>query len=168
MNSFSKQAISILYVIDGLEFGGGERVFLQIMKGLSAKYSIFAAGSPYGRYAAEAKGIEIQFCPINLERRNILKAVYKIKRFIEKNNIEIIHSQGARADFISRIAGKLASVRVNICTIAMPVEGFDEMVMDDATLCDSCQQEIAAGEKVQYHLRMGKVYCTACQRKWHE
>lgn len=50
----------------------------------------------------------------------------------------------------------------------VPVEGFDEMVLDDATLCDACQQEIAAGEKVQYHVRMGKVYCAACQQKWRE
>lgn len=50
----------------------------------------------------------------------------------------------------------------------LPVEGFDEMVLDDATLCDACQQEIAACEKVQYHLRMGKVYCSACQQKWNE
>ncbi len=46
----------------------------------------------------------------------------------------------------------------------MPVEGFDEMVMDDATLCDSCQQEISVGERVQYHVRLGKVYCKACRQ----
>jgi len=46
----------------------------------------------------------------------------------------------------------------------LPVEGFDEMIMDDATLCDSCQQEISVGEHVQYHVRMGKVYCKACRQ----
>ncbi len=46
----------------------------------------------------------------------------------------------------------------------MPVEGFDEMIMDDATLCDSCQQEISVGERVQYHVRLGKVYCKTCQQ----
>jgi NAD(P)H-flavin reductase/truncated hemoglobin YjbI len=46
----------------------------------------------------------------------------------------------------------------------VPVEGFDEMIMDDATLCDSCQQEIQAGERVQYHVRLGKVYCKSCRQ----
>ncbi len=46
----------------------------------------------------------------------------------------------------------------------LPVEGFDEMTMDDATLCDSCQQEIQVGERVQYHVRLGKVYCKACRQ----
>ena len=47
----------------------------------------------------------------------------------------------------------------------VPVEGFDEMIMDDATLCDSCQQEIHIGEKVQYHVRLGKVYCGHCSQR---
>jgi hypothetical protein len=36
----SDKTISILFVIDGLEFGGGERVFLQLASGLS----LFAVG----------------------------------------------------------------------------------------------------------------------------
>jgi len=46
----------------------------------------------------------------------------------------------------------------------VPVEGFDEMMLDDATLCDSCQQEIPSGVQVQYHVRLGKVYCTSCRQ----
>ena len=46
----------------------------------------------------------------------------------------------------------------------VPVEGFDVMTLDDATLCDSCQQEIPAGAQVKYHVRMGKVYCASCQQ----
>lgn len=47
----------------------------------------------------------------------------------------------------------------------VPVEGFETMVIDDATLCDSCQEEIPAESKVQYHVRMGKVYCASCQQE---
>ncbi len=46
----------------------------------------------------------------------------------------------------------------------IPVEGFGQIMLDDATLCDSCQQEIPAGVQVQYHLRLGKVYCATCQQ----
>lgn len=50
----------------------------------------------------------------------------------------------------------------------VPVEGFDVMMLDDATLCDSCQQEIPAGVEIQYHLRMGKVYCADCRQNSSE
>jgi ferredoxin/truncated hemoglobin YjbI len=46
----------------------------------------------------------------------------------------------------------------------MPVEGFDEITLDSATLCDSCQQEISIGTLVQYHVRLGKVYCEPCRQ----
>jgi NAD(P)H-flavin reductase/ferredoxin/truncated hemoglobin YjbI len=44
----------------------------------------------------------------------------------------------------------------------MPLEGFDELVLDVGTLCDACQREVAAGEKVIYHVRLGKIYCSDC------
>lgn len=50
----------------------------------------------------------------------------------------------------------------------VPVEGFDEITLDDATLCDSCGQEISVGSRVQYHVRLGKVYCEMCQQDCHE
>ena len=46
--------------------------------------------------------------------------------------------------------------------IELPLEGFDELVMDVGTLCDSCGREVSAGEKVIYHVRIGKIYCSDC------
>ncbi len=46
--------------------------------------------------------------------------------------------------------------------IEIPFEGFDELVMDVGTLCDSCSREVSAGEKVIYHVRLGKIYCSDC------
>ena len=46
--------------------------------------------------------------------------------------------------------------------IERPFEGFDEITMDVGTLCDSCAREVAAGEKVIYHVRIGKIYCSDC------
>ena len=44
----------------------------------------------------------------------------------------------------------------------IPMDGFEELVMDSATLCDNCQSEINVGETVRYHVRIGKVYCPKC------
>lgn len=43
--------MKILFVIDNLEFGGGERGFLQIIKGLyKGKYTIHVASNPGGEF----------------------------------------------------------------------------------------------------------------------
>ncbi len=48
--------------------------------------------------------------------------------------------------------------------LEMPLEGFNELVMDVGTLCDVCQREVAPGEKVIYHVRLGKIYCSDCSQ----
>lgn len=51
--------------------------------------------------------------------------------------------------------------------IEKPFEGFDEITMDVGTLCDSCAHEVQPGEKVIYHVRIGKIYCTDCSTQHH-
>lgn len=41
-------------------------------------------------------------------------------------------------------------------------EGFGEMALEVGALCDACYREVAIGEKVIYHLRTGKIYCSEC------
>lgn len=44
----------------------------------------------------------------------------------------------------------------------MPLDGFEEMVIDASTLCDSCSGEISIGDIVRYHIRLGTTYCSKC------
>lgn len=46
--------------------------------------------------------------------------------------------------------------------VETPVENMREDVFDIATVCDGCEGEIAAGEKVLCHPRLGKVYGKCC------
>lgn len=124
MNNTEKK-ISILFVIDGLEFGGGERVFLQLAAGLRDGYQLFVAAMPGGSFENELKRLKIQFLPIDISRRISLKPILQIKNIIRNKKIDLVHSQGARADFFARVAGRIARVPHIFCTIAMPVEGFD-------------------------------------------
>lgn len=41
-------------------------------------------------------------------------------------------------------------------------EGFESLVMEFSTLCDSCESEIDVGDTVRYHTRLGIVYCKHC------
>ncbi|HEY6093725.1 MAG TPA: FAD-binding oxidoreductase [Gallionellaceae bacterium] len=51
--------------------------------------------------------------------------------------------------------------------IELPLDGFDELVMDVGSLCDSCEREVPVGEKVLYHVRLGKIYCADCSEQHH-
>ena len=49
--------------------------------------------------------------------------------------------------------------------VEFPLDGYETMVIDVGTLCDSCQQPIEAGETVRYHLRLGHTYCSRCMNQ---
>ena len=117
---------AILFVIDGLTFGGGERVFLQIINGLSEeKYEIFLASQPSEQFYKVIHNIQVQFLTLNFSKRINFPLIIRLAKIIKKNKIEIVHGQGARAEFYARVANKLAGHSKYISTTAMPVEGFD-------------------------------------------
>jgi ferredoxin-NADP reductase/ferredoxin/truncated hemoglobin YjbI len=51
--------------------------------------------------------------------------------------------------------------------VEVPFEGFGEITMDVGTLCDACEREVSKGEKVIYHVRLGKIYCSDCSEQHH-
>jgi len=129
--------ISILFVIDGLEFGGGERTFLQLIEGLSSKqYDIHIATSPRGIFTDVLIKKEAKPIPINLMKRFSFSTLRRLIKIIKENKINIIHSQGARADFYSRMATRLLKSKVGVVsTIAMPVEGYDVGLLRKRIYC---------------------------------
>ena len=115
----------LLYVIDNLEFGGGERVFLQLAAGLKDRFQIFVAASRGGEFQRRIRDLEIHFFPIDMSKRFSLRPIIKIIDIIRSKKIDLLHSQGARADFFARIAGKASGIHHIVGTVAMPVEGFE-------------------------------------------
>jgi glycosyltransferase involved in cell wall biosynthesis len=118
----------ILLVIDGHEFGGGERVFLQIARELKEKFCISVAGKGGSDFESEIRGLGLEFFEVEVKKRLGITPICKLKEIIESEHVDIIHSQGARVDFFSRAAGMLSKVGRRpyiISTIAMPVEGFN-------------------------------------------
>lgn len=47
----------------------------------------------------------------------------------------------------------------------IPLDGYEELVLDFGTLCDHCQSEVNIGDTVRYHTRIGKIYCSQCMEK---
>jgi glycosyltransferase involved in cell wall biosynthesis len=117
----------ILFVIDGLEFGGGERTFLQLIQGLPGElYDIHVATSPEGEFFKVLTGMGIDIVPLNLQDRGNINNINKLSGIIKEKKIDIVHSQGARADFFARLAVRGRKPKVKIVnTVAMPVIGYD-------------------------------------------
>jgi glycosyltransferase involved in cell wall biosynthesis len=123
--SHSDKQTSVLFVIDGAEFGGGERVFLQLASGLKDRYRLFVATSTNGLFAWELHRLGIEVFSVDMSRQFTLKPIRQIRSIIRNNEIDFLHSQGARADFFARFAGRIANAPHILCTVAMPVEGFE-------------------------------------------
>jgi ferredoxin/truncated hemoglobin YjbI len=68
-------------------------------------------------------------------------------------------------EFYRRDIVKAAPVAKMMGDIELPLDGFEELTMDVGTLCDSCEREVEPGEKVIYHVRIGKVYCSDCSAR---
>ncbi len=115
--------IHILLIIDGLEFGGGERVFLQLAKGLQSVFDISVAATPGGLFEEEINKAGIRFFAADMTGRFSIISFFHIKKLLRKYNISLIHSQGARADFLARM---VCGIKIpHVCTLTTPVEGFD-------------------------------------------
>ena len=121
----SDKKISLLYVIDGLEFGGGERVFLQLASNLSQRYRVVVASKSNGPFASELNRVGIELFSVNMSKQLTFKPIRQLRKIILQNDINIVHSQGARADFFARLAGRGINAAFIISTVAMPVEGFE-------------------------------------------
>jgi len=122
-----KQPVSILFVIDGLEFGGGERTFLQLIRGLSCvEYDIHVATSSEGEFFKLLNGMGIDVVPLDLKNRINFKNIKRLYEIIREKKVDIVHSQGGRADFYARMAARMINSEVKIVnTVAMPVKGYD-------------------------------------------
>jgi len=119
-------SVNLLYLIQNDEFGGGERGFSQLIRGLDRRiFKVFVATTMIGKFYKEI--IEAGATVINIPfgRLHIFRALFRLLRLINDENIQVIHSQGARADFFARVAGRLGKVPATVSTVQMPVEGFN-------------------------------------------
>lgn len=115
----------VLYVIDNLEFGGGERGFAQLAGALRDRYEILFACSPGGLLGTRLEQLGIPIRSLDFRRQLSLARILRLAAIIRQERVRLVHSMGARADFAARIAGRLAGSPVIVSTTAMFVEGYE-------------------------------------------
>lgn len=116
----------ILYVIDNLEYGGGERGFAQVIGRLDQNtYDIWVAAMSGGHFENELRQLDIIIKSVDFTRQFSLKTIFQLVSIMKGGHIQLVHSQGVRADFFARLAAKIAKVPYLVSTVQMPVEGYD-------------------------------------------
>jgi len=114
----------LLFVIENSAYGGGEKVFSTLIRGLPAgDFEIFCAALPRGRFYEENKA-RCLFLPLDLTSRVSPRAIGRLAALMREYKIDLAHSQGSRADFYCALAAARAGVPA-VATVAMPVDGFD-------------------------------------------
>ena len=121
--------------------GGGPRVFLQIMEGISKnEFNIFSC-CPFNQSQEERlKVIGVRSINADLDNNPFI-SILKLSKIIRSKSIHLVHSQGPRADFYARIASRIANVPV-INTVAVVVDNYDVMFLKKILyiLCDRLTQ----------------------------
>jgi len=116
--------IKILYVIENIFFGGGERAFAQIIARLNRQnYQIYVASLPGGLFEEKIRD-HAKIFPFDLRNKFNFANISDLVRIIKENNIDIIHCQGGRGGFFARLAAHKTNVPL-VNTVAMLVEGFN-------------------------------------------
>jgi len=116
----------ILFVIDGMEFGGGERGFAQIINGLpESRYETFLASGSQETFHHAVSNSPVQRHPVDFSNRCNPAILLKLIKIIKDNQIAIVHGQGARAEFFARLASGFSRKTMYVSTVQMPVEGYD-------------------------------------------
>ncbi|TDL32601.1 glycosyltransferase [Jeotgalibacillus sp. S-D1] len=102
--------MKILHVISGGETGGSKNHVLSLFKGKTTndmKLLVFQKGKLYEE--AVSRGINVTL--MEQKNRYDVFLLKKLRAFIEKNNIQIVHSHGARANLFVRLIHKNISAK---------------------------------------------------------
>ena len=118
--------VRTLYAIDNLQFGGGERVFSQIINGLNPdRYKPFIVSGSNEQFLNAIQNSGVKHVALDFSKQFNPLLFFKIADIIRQHQIQIVHGQGSRAEFYARYAKGIAGNCKYVSTIAMPVEGFD-------------------------------------------
>ncbi len=120
--------INILFVMTGKPhiFGGGKRVFMQIMKGLSKRtFNVLSCCSLSIQQEKELHAEGVRIIKTHLSGYNPIVSILRLSNIMRNEDIHIVHSQGGRADFYSRVAAFIARVPIVVSSTAVLVDRYD-------------------------------------------
>lgn len=132
-----KAKILFLMAGDPSIFGGGKRGFLQLMANLNKDaFQFYSCCALNKEQENLLKGLNGNIVNVDLQHEMVWIAMAKLISFLRKEKIDIIHSQGVRADVFARVASKLSGNKIEVInTVQMLVEGYDVNIIRKKMYC---------------------------------
>ncbi|MBI3784919.1 MAG: glycosyltransferase [Deltaproteobacteria bacterium] len=133
-----------------LDVWGAQRQLVELAKGLDPNRYDVRVGTlvPNGPLATELAAARIPVVELERTWRWDLSPLFRLRRYLKSERIDIVHSFLFLPNFYARFAGRLAGTAAVISSLrAVGIEGWPRFVGDVATcvLCDAMIANSAAG-----------------------
>ncbi|TYB32046.1 MAG: glycosyltransferase family 4 protein [Candidatus Mcinerneyibacterium aminivorans] len=115
--------MNILYIITKLELGGAQKVCLDLARHFNKKNNVYLISSLEGQLNKEAEKllgenfIKNPYLVRKISPLKDLKAFNFIRKFIENNDIDLVHTHSSKAGVLGRVAAHLNNIDKVIHTI---------------------------------------------------
>ncbi|TEB17715.1 D-inositol 3-phosphate glycosyltransferase [Pelotomaculum sp. FP] len=110
--------IKVVHIIGGGEFGGAERHIINLAGALNPQMVEVTVcclfSDPFVGIAAQAG---INAFDVTMRNRTDLSVVGKLASIIRKNNFDIVHTHGVRANLLGRLAARQANRKPVVTTV---------------------------------------------------
>lgn len=110
----------VLHLIDSSEVAGGERYLLDLIRRSDPAFEHIVVLSYEGPFSGQLRDQQIRYVFVSMKSRFSIKSICKIRDFILKEKIDIVHTHGYRCNLYGRLAclstgiSNLATVHVSL------------------------------------------------------
>jgi glycosyltransferase involved in cell wall biosynthesis len=120
---------NILHIIESLEFGGAEKVVLQLANGMSKKANVSICVTKREGDLLSDVNDDVVVHALNSREGNDYSVISKIARIIKDNNIDVVHGHNWSVFIEAALASKYAGVDRFVHTIHGPYMSYDETIL---------------------------------------
>lgn len=129
MKSLKGIGIVLLNNFAGPGMGGGEVHLLNVASACrDAGMDVHVICQPGGELESAARALGVTVAPYRLGRRNMLRTVSRMRKYIRRNGIRIVHSGGVLANVVARLAAR----GLPVCVVTTVQVESDAAVFDGA------------------------------------
>jgi glycosyltransferase involved in cell wall biosynthesis len=113
MKSLKGSGIVFVNNFSGPGMGGGEVHMLNIARACrDTGMHVHVVCEPGGDLEAAARALGVTVAPYRLGRRNFVRTISRIRKYLVRNGVQIVHSGGVRSNVIARLAASALHVCV--------------------------------------------------------
>ncbi|GBF35373.1 glycosyl transferase group 1 [Desulfocucumis palustris] len=110
--------VRVLHVIGGGEFGGAERHILNLATAMDPQRVAITVCCLFADpFVKVARDVGINALAIPMRHKMDLSIITKLRDVIKKEEIDIVHTHGVRANLVGRVAAKLAGRDTVVTTV---------------------------------------------------